>query len=114
MTRSWWKSGAWNALCDVCGLKRKSDQLTERWDGFMVCKPTVKAGCWEMRHPQDLIRPIADTQKLPWTRPEATDQFISVTFAATGGCTALGMLSQADYGAADCMTVNNISGSLIP
>ena len=114
MTNSWWKSGEWNALCDVCGFKRKSGQLTERWDGLMVCRPTVKAGCWEMRHPQDLIRPIPDQPKLPWTRPEPQDQYISVTFADTLGCTATGMLSQAGYGTAGCMIVGNVNGSLIP
>src|SRR3990167_4304507 len=70
MSRDWLKLGEYNALCDVCGLKRKSGQLIERWDGFMVCKPTIKPGCWEMRHPQDLIRPIPEGPKIPWSRPD--------------------------------------------
>jgi hypothetical protein len=32
---------------------------------------------WEIRHPQELIRPIPDQSKLPWTRPEAKDSFIN-------------------------------------
>lgn len=75
--KDWWSSGEWNALCDQCGMKRKSGQLQERWDGLMVCKPTIKIGCWEPRHPQELIRPIPDNYSVPWTRPEPADRFVS-------------------------------------
>jgi len=34
----------------------------------MVCSED-----WEPRHPQEMIRPIPDQNKLPWTRPEGTD-----------------------------------------
>lgn len=70
MRNTWWKSGTWNAQCDVCGFKFKSTELRQRWDGLMV-----DDACWEMRHPQELIRPIPDQNKLPWTRPESTDVF---------------------------------------
>lgn len=61
-----YKAGVWNALCDVCGQKYKSDQLLKRWDGLMTCK-----GDWEPRHPQDLIRAIKETSTtLPWSRPD--------------------------------------------
>lgn len=99
MKRNWFTSGDWNAVCDVCGFKRKASQLIQRWDGMMVCEPTVKQGCWEMRHPQELIRPIADQKPLPWTRPEATDQFVDAT------CTVLGLQGIADYAIADCWIV---------
>jgi len=36
-----------------------------RWDGLYVCKQD-----WEIRHPQEMIRPIPDQNKLPWTRPD--------------------------------------------
>lgn len=71
MRRTWWKSGGWNALCGQCGQARKDSQLQERWDGLMVCRPSVKPGCWELRHPQDLIRPIPDQPGIPWSRPDS-------------------------------------------
>lgn len=68
--------GDWNAICDVCGFKYKASQLKKRWDGFMVCPED-----WEVRHPQDFVRSKPDDQSVPWTRPEPTDTFISVTYA---------------------------------
>ena len=79
MSTNYYKSGAWNAICDVCGFKFKSDQLRKRWDGFMVCAPD-----WESRHPADFLPPPATPRVLPWTRPEPTDVFISVTYGAEG------------------------------
>lgn len=37
----------------------------------MVCK-----ACWEERHPQDFLRVRGDDPSVPWTRPEAEDQFV--------------------------------------
>lgn len=114
MRRPWFTSGDWNFICEVCGFKRKASEGVERWDGLMVCAPSVKKGCWETRHPQDLIRPIPDQQKLPWTRPEPADQFISVTFNNGGYCSFDGYYAQADYGEADCMTVGQVNVLTIP
>ena len=62
-----YKPKNWNALCDSCGFKKKSDELRLRWDGLMVCADT----CWEPRHPQDFLRAIKETSnKLPWSRPD--------------------------------------------
>jgi hypothetical protein len=66
MANNFYKPKVWNALCDVCGQKKKSDQMRKRWDGLMVC-----AADWEARHPQDLLRAVKETSnKLPWTRPD--------------------------------------------
>lgn len=92
MKFTWWKSGSWNTICDVCGFKFKANDLKQRWDGLMVCNND-----WEIRHPQELIRPIQDQAKLPWTRPEATDSFIS------GSCTGLTRQAVAGLGTAGCM-----------
>lgn len=99
MKRNWFKSGEYNAICDVCGFKRKDNQLIPRWDGLMVCSPIVKQGCWEPRHPQDFIRPIPDQKALPWTRPENIDLFVSET------CTPTGLQGIAGYAIADCWIV---------
>ena len=75
--------GKWNVICDRCGVKRKSDQVQGTWDKLIVCKPTIKAGCWETRHPQDFVRAVVDNQTVPFSRPEPTDQFVSVTYIST-------------------------------
>ena len=92
MKFTWWRSGSWNTICDVCGFKFKAEHLKLRWDGLMV-----DSACYETRHPQELIRPIQDQNKLPWTRPEATDTFIS------GQCTGLSRQAIAGLGTAGCM-----------
>lgn len=84
MKFTWWRSGSWNTICDVCGFKFKAEHLKQRWDGLIVCPED-----FEVRHPQELIRPIQDQAKLPWTRPEATDVFINPSGLAPG-CTIIG------------------------
>lgn len=84
MRNTWWKSGQWNVLCDVCGFKFKNVDLKKRWDGLMVCEKD-----YEARHPQESIRPVPDQQKLPWTRPDpgrassGGDSINTATSAAT-------------------------------
>ena len=63
--------GDHNAICDVCGFKFKASQLAKRWDGFMVCEKD-----WEQRHPQDTLRVKPENTTVPWSRPEASDQFV--------------------------------------
>ena len=70
---SYYKKGTWNALCDVCGWKYKSDQLKLRWDGFMTCNK-----CWEPRHPMDFFKAPKEELRVPWTRPVPQDVFIDV------------------------------------
>ena len=65
MANNYYKPGKWNALCDSCGFKFKSDELKLRWDGLMVDE-----ACWEPRQPQDFLRAVKETSNtLPWTRP---------------------------------------------
>jgi hypothetical protein len=94
MKTTWFKSGDWNAICDVCGFKHKASELKARWDGLMTCPR-----CWETRHPQEFLRAIPDQQKLPWTRPEAVDQFVTLS----NGCSVIGMQGVAGVGIAGCM-----------
>lgn len=83
--------GDWDAICDVCGFKRKASQLRKRWDGLMVDDK-----CWEPRQPQDFVRAKIDTQVVPWSRPEQSDVFLFDTFA------------KADFGGADFMQADKI------
>jgi len=79
MGRTYAKKGDHNAICDVCGFKKKASQLKLRWDGLRVCKED-----WEPRHPSDYYRaPMGVESQVPWTRPEPNDLAIEVTF--TGG-----------------------------
>lgn len=64
--RNFFVSGAWNAICDVCGMKFKSYMLKQRWDGRMVCSHD-----YEMRHPMDLMRVPKDDPSIEWSRPES-------------------------------------------
>ena len=64
-------SGDFKAMCDRCGRIFKGSELRREWDGLMVC-----AGDFEIRHPQDFVRGIADKQVPPWTRSEPEDVFV--------------------------------------
>ena len=64
--------GDHNCICDVCGFKFKRSQLRMRWDRLLVCQAD-----WEPRQPQDFVRPVRDSQRVPDARPEATDYFVA-------------------------------------
>ena len=71
-TPQYYDNGSFNVICDVCGRQYRAFQLTQRWDGLMVCQ-----GDWEPRQPQDFVRGVADKMAPPWTRPEPADTFIN-------------------------------------
>jgi hypothetical protein len=69
----YFKLGTYNAICYVCGFRRKADEMLLRWDGVYVCKED-----WEIRQPQDFVRPAnQDPESLPWTQPEVPPTFVS-------------------------------------
>ena len=70
--------GDWKAVCESCGRIVKASALRKRWDGYMVDER-----CFETRQPQDFVRGVADYQAPPYTRPEQSDQFISVEIIYT-------------------------------
>ena len=95
--------GDYNAICDICGAKRKASELRIRWDGFLV-----DSRCWEPRQPQDFVRGVADTQAPKWTRPEATD-----TFPTSSACTT--RTSIVGYAVVGCAIVGNtVNPGLVP
>lgn len=51
-------------LCEVCGFKRRRSEAVKRWDGAMVCSPSVKGGCFEQRHPLDMIQIPVERQNV--------------------------------------------------
>ena len=91
MKTTWWKSGDWNAICAVCGWKFKASELKERWDGMRVCRED-----YDQRHPLDFPNSIRPEPVLPWTRPEAQDQFVAEV------CTVAGRQGVAGVGTAGC------------
>ena len=73
-SRDYFKLGEWNAICPVCGFKRKSGEMKLRWDGQYVCKED-----WEPRHPQDFVRARDPEHPLPWTRPDSDPIYVDTT-----------------------------------
>ena len=64
--RGYFKLGTHNAVCYVCGFKRKADEMLLRWDGVYVCKED-----WEIRQPQDFVRGLPEETAPPWTQSES-------------------------------------------
>ncbi len=62
--KDFFRHGTWNARCDECYKKCKSDEMLLRWDNCYVCHE-----CYEIRNPQDFVKGIPDGQSPPWTRP---------------------------------------------
>lgn len=75
---SQYRSGDWLAVCDRCGFEFHASELKKDWQGFMVCSKDH-----ETRHPQDLLKGRKERIGVPWTRPEPTDQFITVSYVAS-------------------------------
>lgn len=57
-------AGDYYLHCEVCGFKRRRSEAAKRWDGAMVCAPSVKAGCYEEEHPLDQVMPIPEQQSV--------------------------------------------------
>ncbi len=76
MSRGWiFKSGLWNVICDRCSIQVKSDKIKQEWNGLLVCPD-----CYEMRHPQDLIKHRTEKISVPFTRIEPPDDFTTVDY----------------------------------
>ncbi len=63
-----------NFICDQSGFKLDVSQSAKQWDGARVGYRFV-----DRRNPQDFLRGVKDTQRVPWSRPEAPDVFIEPT-----------------------------------
>jgi len=67
--------GDWNVVCYQCGRKRKASYMRRHWQGYYVCPEH-----WEVRHPQDFVRGVADVQTPPWTQPMPPDEFVPIAY----------------------------------
>lgn len=88
--------GTWKAVCDSCGFEFPSDELRERWDGFMVCIDD-----FETKHPLLDIRIRPERIAPPWVRPAGEPLFLH-------NCNIISSSCYAGLGTADCMRADNI------
>lgn len=56
--------GDWNAVCSLCGFKRKASTMVKNWQGLYRCPEHN-----EPRQPQDFVRGVQDVQTVPWAQP---------------------------------------------
>lgn len=91
---TYYKPGAWNCICQVCGGKYKSDEVKKRWDGLIVCKED-----FETRHILDFLKVREDDPAVPFVAPEPADNFVYI-------CDLKGRQGLADYATADCSTAD--------
>lgn len=79
MSKDYFKSGTWNALCGVCGFKFKADELKKRWDGIYVCEQD-----WEPRHILDFFKVRPDHMEVPWSQPDTSTDSGAALFWTNG------------------------------
>lgn len=99
MLKTYYKSGDWNLICDVCSSKIKASKSKHRWDGFIVCP-----SCYETRHPQDFLRSKADKQSVPYSRPRPADVYVHSCSIATSS-------AYVGLATADCSQADNTFNS---
>lgn len=85
-----WAPGDWNAVCSMCGAKRKASTMVKNWQGMYRCPEHN-----EPRHPQDFVRAVPDDQSVPWAQPD-TDTDLAI-------CTFNGVSAIPGYALPGCM-----------
>jgi hypothetical protein len=96
-SNNYFKHGSWNIICDVCGVRYKSDEVRKRWDGLIVCQND-----WEADHPQKYLRVQSDPKQVPFIRHEPQDTFVEICFLDTKS-------GYAGLAAAGCAQAGNVS-----
>lgn len=86
--------GDFNAVCSMCGKKRKASTMERNWQGLYRCPEHN-----EQRQPQDFVRATKDDTSVPWAQLPAG--------AFTSFCTLNTQSALADIGVADCMRADN-------
>lgn len=82
--------GDYNAICSICGFKRKASSMIKNWQGWWRCPEHN-----EPRQPQDFVRGEADVQTVPWAQPP-NDVFVQI-------CSFNGISGIAGYAVSGCM-----------
>jgi hypothetical protein len=73
--------GDWNAVCSMCGRKRKASTMVKNWQGLWRCPEHN-----EPRQPQDFVRGVQDIETPPWAQPQ-TD--IDLQVCTYNGCSGI-------------------------
>ncbi|MFM9577798.1 hypothetical protein, partial [Streptomyces turgidiscabies] len=60
----YYSPGDFNAVCSMCGHKRKASTMVKNWQGLYRCREHD-----EPRQPQDFVRGIPDNPGTPWAQP---------------------------------------------
>lgn len=89
--------GNWNAVCSMCGRKRKASELRKNWQGMYRCPEHD-----EPRHPQDFVRAVPDIQTPPWVQPIPDPVYVEF-------CTPNGTSAIANWAVADCAIAEYVS-----
>lgn len=71
--------GSYRMVCDRSGQTFDASEMRREWNGLWVYKEY-----WEPRHPQDLIRGVADDQRVPVSRPEADTVTLRLSASGSG------------------------------
>ena len=69
----YWAPGDWNAICSMCGRKRKASTMVRNWQGLWRCPEHN-----EPRHPQDFVQGRVEQPAPPWVQPPPEDVFTYV------------------------------------
>src|SRR5712664_3370178 len=86
----YYADGDFNAVCSMCGHKRKASTMVKNWQGLYRCPEHN-----EPRHPQDFVRGVKDDTSVPWSQPP---QGVFTSLCSLNTQTAL-----PDIGTPDCM-----------
>lgn len=92
MPGTFFKSGTWNAICDICGMKYKMSELQKNWAGLVVCHKD-----FEQDHPQKYIRVRESGLSVPVIRDRPEDLFVEGPV-----CDYITSSGLADFTVADC------------
>lgn len=91
---NYYSPGDFNAVCSMCGKKRKASWLERNWQGLYRCPEHN-----EPRQPQDFVRGVKDVQSTPWAQvPQGI--FVQI-------CTINSQSAVPDIGVPDCMVPDN-------
>lgn len=93
----YYAEGDWNAVCSICGNKRKASYLVKNWMGMWRCPEHN-----DPRQPQDFVRGVPDKMNPPWTQPEGTPIFVV-------SCTPNGNTAYPGYAIPGCVKPNYVS-----
>lgn len=104
-----YKDGAWNFTCDLCGRKQKSTRAMFTWQGLYVCKHHK-----EIRNPQDFLRGVKDNQSVPWTRPFTPPLCDTTEFPYEQFCTLQGRNAIPGFALPGCVVPSYVNTAFYP